>query len=186
MEKVFTSLFSFGLSIWLTAFISIELYNQRYNLQQIWIFRFFYRKTFELKLKVFFRNENFDQGFWSLIVCLIGALSETVFGLASFVTCLHYSDVVERLQLYSEVKQLAEEYPGQRFTHWQVGPWTKCSGTVLDTSAKAQPLSGAWIPYPEYYGQYLSSWSSSKDVRKKKKRRKSGGGSGLFSSSLIF
>ena len=58
-----------------------------------------------------FRNENFDQGFWSLIVCLVGALSETVFGLASFVTCLHYSDVVERLQLYSEVKQLAEEYP---------------------------------------------------------------------------
>ena len=58
-----------------------------------------------------FRNENFDQGFWSLIVCLVGALSETIFGLASFVTCLHYSDVVERLQLYSEVKQLAEEYP---------------------------------------------------------------------------
>ena len=58
-----------------------------------------------------FRNENFDQGFWSLIICLVGALSETVFGLASFVTCLHYSDVVERLQLYSEVKQLAEEYP---------------------------------------------------------------------------
>ena len=44
-------------------------------------------------------------------MCLVGALSETVFGLASFVTCLHYSDVVERLQLYSEVKQLAEEYP---------------------------------------------------------------------------
>ena len=115
---MFTSLFSFGLSIWLTAFISIELYNQRYNLQQIWIFRLLYSETFESKIDKHLRNENFDQGFWSLIVCLIGALSETVFGLASFVTCLHYSDVVERLQLYSEVKQLAEEYPGQRFTHY--------------------------------------------------------------------
>ena len=114
---MFTSLFSFGLSIWLIAFISIELYNQRYNLQQIWIFRLLYSETFESKIDKNLRNENFDQGFWSLIVCLVGALSETVFGLASFVTCLHYSDVVERLQLYSEVKQLAEEYPGQGFTH---------------------------------------------------------------------
>ena len=74
------------------------------------------KKSFK-EFLIFLRNENFDQGFWSLIVCLVGALSETVFGLASFVTCLHYSDVVERLQLYSEVKQLAEEYPGQGFTH---------------------------------------------------------------------
>ena len=32
--------------------------------------------------------------------------------LASFTACLHYDDVVERLQLYNKLQHLAEIYPG--------------------------------------------------------------------------
>ena len=40
------------------------------------------------------------------------AVMEILLALASFTACLHYDDVVERLQLYNKLQHLAEIYPG--------------------------------------------------------------------------
>ena len=110
--KVITIILSFIVAVWLISFLSIQLYNDRQRVRQIWLFRY---------------GPDIN-GLWSIIVCFIGnelygvaqrikmifsaAVVEIFLALASFTACLHYDDVVERLQLYNKLQHLAEIYPG--------------------------------------------------------------------------
>jgi len=44
---------------------------------------------------------------------LFAALLEVCLAIQAFTACLHYDDLVERLQLYNELAYLAEIYPGK-------------------------------------------------------------------------
>ena len=107
-----TIILSFIVAVWLISFLSIQLYNDRQRVRQIWLFRY---------------GPDIN-GLWAIIVCFIGndsyiitegiktifsaAVMEILLALASFTACLHYDDVVERLQLYNKLQHLAEIYPG--------------------------------------------------------------------------
>ena len=65
--------------------------------------------------------------------------------LASFTACLHYDDVVERLQLYNKLQHLAEIYPGNLLTVF---------------------YNNSYPVFLEQYGPVLSSWSSNGNLKK--------------------
>ena len=44
---------------------------------------------------------------------MFASLLEVCLAIQAFTTCLHYDDLVERLQLYNELAHLAEIYPGR-------------------------------------------------------------------------
>ena len=59
------------------------------------------------------RDSGSTNGFWAILVCFILTVLELTLGLASFSACLHYDDIVERLQLYNKLSELAQQYPGK-------------------------------------------------------------------------
>ena len=67
------------------------------------------KKPFQKFQKI---KQKFQKGLWAILFCLGASMLEVLLGLQSFTVCMHYDDVVERLQLYNELSHLAEIYPG--------------------------------------------------------------------------
>lgn len=96
---------SFTTAVFSIALISLQFYEEKEKIFSIW-------KT---RVNVF--------GFWSVLVCYIVSVMEILLGFSAFtgiagvliketfLACLHYDDVVERLAMHMTLVELAEQNP---------------------------------------------------------------------------